>query len=286
MEMLRWILLFAGVAVVLGVYLYSRFRNRNSDESTLPWKRFDRSQEITYTVDEQDLPLDDADRSPAFEQREFDQFDIEEAGEPALGKAGLHAAADNPPDDGELEALGHRMHMADKASPDKPAARAARQPSSRPSRQQQPSLDTALQEMIIVLYLTSRNARKFRGDEILRAMQALGLEYGEKRVFHYHAPGANKDSVFSIANLLEPGWFDLGTIDSFTTPGLVIFLQLPGPLEELRAFDLMLEKAQQLKELLSGDLKDDARRPLTGQMISHLRDQVQEFTHRRKLTVS
>lgn len=287
MEMLRWILLFTGIVVVLGVYLYSRFRNRDSDASSTPWRRFEPNRDVTHTVDDEDLPPDTEDRSPDFAQMGFDQFEEQDPDEPAFSDASFNAVADEPPDARELEALGHRMSLEQGSTPEKPPAAAPpRQQKNRPVRQQKAVLEPELREMIVVFYLTSRNARKFRGDEILRAMQALGLTYGEKKVFHYHAPGTGKDSVFSIANLLEPGWFELSTIDSFTTPGLVLFLQLPGPVEELKAFDLMVEKAGQLKELLSGDLKDDARRPLTGQMISHLRDQVQAFTRQRKLALS
>ena len=44
-----------------------------------------------------------------------------------------------------------------------------------------------------------------------------------------------------MANVLEPGVFDLAAMDQLATPGLCLFLRRPGPLPATVAFDLMLD---------------------------------------------
>ncbi|MDH5369661.1 MAG: cell division protein ZipA, partial [Gammaproteobacteria bacterium] len=84
-------------------------------------------------------------------------------------------------------------------------------------------------------------------------------------------------AVFSIANAVEPGFFDLSRLQSISTPGLAVFLQLPGPIECRKAFDNLLEISKRLSDALTGELCDENRSVLTQQTISHLKDKVENY---------
>jgi cell division protein ZipA len=114
----------------------------------------------------------------------------------------------------------------------------------------------------------------FAGDGIHAVMTSAGLIHGEHQIYHYME---GTQSIFSVANAIEPGFFDLSRIQSTTTPGLAVFMQLPGPLECRKAFEHLMEISQRLASALSGELCDEHRNALTQQTIAHLRDKVDAY---------
>ena len=147
--------------------------------------------------------------------------------------------------------------------------------------------ESAVDEKIVVMHVAAHRPEVFSGPMILQMMEELGLDYGEMGIFHYYAQRlSGKQSIFSVANMVKPGTFDLSEIENFTSPGLTMILQLPGPEEGLKAYNIMLESAQRLATFLKGDLLDAQRNPLSKQMISHEKEQVQLFSLRAGTTHS
>ena len=66
-------------------------------------------------------------------------------------------------------------------------------------------------------------------------------------------------------------------LKSISTPGLAIFMELPGPVECRKAFDTLLEITQRLATALSGELCDENRSVLNQQSISHLKDKIDGY---------
>jgi cell division protein ZipA len=83
--------------------------------------------------------------------------------------------------------------------------------------------------------------------------------------------------------MVEPGTFDLSAMGSFTTSGLVLFLQLPGPTEPVQAFDRMVEAARSLADSLGGTVCDATRSMLTNQTVGHMREDVIDFQLRQRV---
>ena len=136
-------------------------------------------------------------------------------------------------------------------------------------------------EMLVIFHVVARPSEKFTGPMIARMMAELELEHGELGIYHYNLERFNKKQrVYCVANMLKPGNFDLNTIDKFTTRGLTMILQLPGPEDGLKAYNIMVEHAQRLAAFLNGDLLDEDRNPLTKQTISMYKEKVQLFSLR------
>ena len=87
----------------------------------------------------------------------------------------------------------------------------------------------------------------------------------------------DNQAVFSIANAIEPGFFEISQLKSVSTPGLALFLQLPGPVECRKALNSLLEISKRLADALSGELCDENRSVLTQQTISHIKDKVDAY---------
>ena len=139
-------------------------------------------------------------------------------------------------------------------------------------------------EEILIIHVVARNAEGFKGPALLQSILESGLRFGSMDIFHRHeSMTGNGDKLFSMANALNPGTFDLDDMDLFSTRAVCFFMGLPGPRNSRQAFDLMIAAARKLAKELDGDLKDDHRSVLTAQTIEHYRQRIADF-ERQQLT--
>ena len=142
-------------------------------------------------------------------------------------------------------------------------------------------------EEVLVISVICRDESGFKGPALLQNILESGLRFGEMDIFHRHESMAgNGEVLFSMANAVKPGVFDLDDIDHFSTRAVSFFLGLPGPRHPKQAFDVMVAAARKLAHELNGELKDDQRSVMTAQTIEHYRQRIVEFerralTHRR-----
>ncbi|MFP3874670.1 MAG: cell division protein ZipA [Thiohalophilus sp.] len=140
------------------------------------------------------------------------------------------------------------------------------------------------ESLVIVLNVMAKSGHYFPGDDVLAALRANDLQHGEMMIFHRYPDGTDTARpIFSLANTVEPGTFDLNTMEELQTPGLSLFMQLPGPMDSREAFELMLKTGRNLAEQLDGDLCDERRNVLTLQTTGHLKEQIESFLFRRKM---
>ena len=136
---------------------------------------------------------------------------------------------------------------------------------------------------VLVLNVVARPDRAISGIEMLQVLLANQLRFGDMAIFHRHlGADAGTPVLFSVANLVNPGTFDLNRIGEFSTRGLCFFMTLPSAASNnMQAFDQMLETAQQVRIALDADLKDDNRSVMTAQTIEHYRQRVRDFDLRQ-----
>ena len=133
-------------------------------------------------------------------------------------------------------------------------------------------------EMLVIFHVVAHESKVFTGPMIVRMMSDLDLEHGHMGIYHYNVERLNKKhSVYCVANMIKPGVFDMEAMDAFETRGLTMILQLPGPEDELKSFNIMVEHAQRLAAFLNGDLLDEDHNMLSKQSISLHKEQVQLF---------
>jgi len=130
-------------------------------------------------------------------------------------------------------------------------------------------------ERIVTLFVVAREGGSFNGPDLVVAAEKAGLEFGDMGIYHRLVDGKRElGPIFSVANMLKPGNFDLSRLDGLQTPGVSFFMTLPAPLPALDAWDAMLPTAQRLAELLDGQVLDEERNALGRQRIAHIRDQL------------
>ena len=208
MDGLRWLLLFFGILVIAGVYLYSRRERNIADEEPAPERR------LAPTLG--------------------DEFEPEPAPEAAETVAA------------PLEA---------------------------------PQEEAGVQPRIVTLRLIARDGGAFKGDELVLSMRGIGLRHGKFGIFHRYDGNDEERTVFSAASLVEPGSFDLANIKDQEMPGISLFLVLPGPVEAVEAFDMMMEAARTLAQSLDGELLDESGSTLSIQRERYMREEVIQYQH-------
>jgi cell division protein ZipA len=123
---------------------------------------------------------------------------------------------------------------------------------------------------------------RFSGEQLLAAVKQVGMVYGDRGIFHRPPPGdPTGPPLFSLANILKPGYFDLDQIEAFSTPGLAVFMRLPGALRGSDAFRDMVDTVDQLAAVLDAQVCDARRRPIDSAALQALWDKVIAFDHRQ-----
>lgn len=250
MDPLRLTLLAIGVAFIAIFYLVMRIRSGRG----LHWPGFLRFPALRWPSLRRPAAQEE---SPFSEQNPRDSYyeDLDDEDLQALSQMSWHARRDDDVDVSNLAGLNAMDAEEDEG-----------------------------EMLVIVLNVMAKPGRYFNGAEVLEALAANDLQHGEMMIFHRYpdAAGASRP-VFSLANTVEPGTFDLNTIEQLQTPGLSLFMQLPGPMDSREAFELLLDTGRQLAGQLDGDLCDERRSVLTLQTISHLKEQIEAFLFRRKM---
>ena len=135
---------------------------------------------------------------------------------------------------------------------------------------------------VVVINVMAKKGFDFVGDDLMQVLISNGLRFGEMNIFHKRLGNDSKSVlVFSVANILNPGTFDLNNMDSFRTLGISLFLALPTAINNGDAFEQMLTVAQQVSSSLDGELKDDHRNVMTAQTIEHYRQRISDFELRQ-----
>jgi len=132
-------------------------------------------------------------------------------------------------------------------------------------------------EKIVVIYVRAREGSRLAGPELTSAAEKAGLEFGDMDIYHRLDESGERETIFSMANMVAPGTLARAGMQQFSTPGVALFLRLPGPLSALDAWDAMLATATRLSGLLDAELLDESHSTLNRQRIQQLREEMREF---------
>ncbi|MEE7565467.1 cell division protein ZipA, partial [Xanthomonas sp. Kuri4-3] len=96
-------------------------------------------------------------------------------------------------------------------------------------------------DQIVSLFVAAKAGEVLRGEDIVVAAEKTGLVFGHMNVFHRLVEGhPERGPIFSMASILKPGSFDMGSIREMETPAIAFFLTLPAPMTALDAWEKML----------------------------------------------
>lgn len=118
----------------------------------------------------------------------------------------------------------------------------------------------AVEERLVAVLIAEREGTAIFGPKIHAALRAQGLQFGDRKIYHRIDAGR---PVFSVASLIKPGHLDPAEQQTFSTPGLSVFMVLPGPMAAETAIGDMLGTARALALQLNAEVFDSNRELLT-----------------------
>lgn len=251
MEYLRWILLAAGVILIVGIYLWGRRANRRSatpEIERVGWvEPTAASRPAATRVDPQFGPA-----QPEIEPEE------------SLPVIGVEQEERRPPG-GRIARQEPRFEIEEPAARDvepvsepesEPEQVAAKEPAPPRGEDRRAARESQPQEhKVIALRIVSAAAAPFPGRALREAIESQGLAFGRYRIFHrLHEDGR---SVFSLASLKEPGTFELATMDETSFRGVAMFVVLPAPVEGGRAVEELVAAANAIAGRIGGLVQDE-----------------------------
>lgn len=138
-----------------------------------------------------------------------------------------------------------------------------------------PAAGGRVQEKILQLFIQARDGQ-FTGEELFRVARGVGLRHGEMDIFHFHDDTLQNqnDVVFSVASMVNPGTIPIRGMADFSTPGLAMFARLPGAKDGMKVFQDMLYIAGELSEQLNGEVLDETRATLTREKVEQIRTDI------------
>ncbi|MCD8525003.1 MAG: cell division protein ZipA C-terminal FtsZ-binding domain-containing protein [Gammaproteobacteria bacterium] len=130
----------------------------------------------------------------------------------------------------------------------------------------------------ITISVHAKSGRVFTDYDFLQTLGAVGLVYGEHKIFHYEVKTEiGLQRLFSVAQLNNPGTFDLDHIHMLNCKGLLFFIDLRHCHKPVLALDSMLEVAYQLADELDAIMfegyaapwQEDTPRALSAKLDSY-----------------
>ena len=112
----------------------------------------------------------------------------------------------------------------------------------------------------LVLFIAAKEDKTLSGDKILEVLPKYQMVFGEMDLFHYPIEDEGKPSkLFSIANGVAPWTLDPKDIAGSETPGLSIMMQLPSPIDDRDAIEILVSTTQLIAQDIDGVLKNDSQ---------------------------
>jgi cell division protein ZipA len=257
MDNFRWILLAVGILFIIVVYLISRKNKRD------------------FYQDNDEFAED----LPEINATHWD--DLEE------GVGEVRIIARNNDDigldvDRQPAATGHDEPYTQQAEPfavddSEPVTRQEPEPETPTENhsEPEPQPEAELAETVLVLNIMAREGSNLSGKSINSVAHANNMAFGEMNI--YHRMDEKNQPLFSMINMVKPGSFDPATIHELQTPGISLFMQLPGPSDASGAFNEMLQTAHRMAEVLEARLCDRRRQPMTESVVEEYRNIAASF---------
>jgi cell division protein ZipA len=131
-----------------------------------------------------------------------------------------------------------------------------------------------LQDFFAVTILPKQNG-VFSGNTLVGALVKNHFRYGKQKLYHRHVlDNPSQPILYSVASLVEPGFFEQEKIHDQAFAGILIYMITPGAFDPINTFEKMLTSARQLSVLLQAQLCDDKRNPLSTKTIQEYRERL------------
>ncbi|AOU98356.1 hypothetical protein BI364_10630 [Acidihalobacter yilgarnensis] len=260
MDALRWILLLLGAVVLIAMYWLGKkaeLRRKGRDEAR-DEPHFDDDSYPAHLADDAAAPEDEWEIIPVRRQ-------TAERSEVSVDRGGM--AHEPAPEQWVAPSTSKRSEPT--------AHRAAMEPESEAVSDE---MEDDFQD-ILIMHIVAADA-PLTGEALAKAFDVLDLSLDERGVY-IRADERGEVPLFGVVNMVKPGVFAPGAFDDLETPGISLFLTLPGPEAPMRAFRAMSDCAKRLAERLDARLEDETHSALSAQTLTYMEERVRLFIQHR-----
>lgn len=250
-----------GILLIGGIFAHGLWSIRKNKEQLKDYKEPPRAEPGFGKSATNGAALDD---HGVGQPRTVGQSRSVERAEPTIGAVdGIEEADKHAPEVGEIKPKVEPKLV----EPD--AGSTAEQPEQKPASE--PS-------EVLIIHISMPEKETISGASLLPTLVSMGFKFGEMDIFHRHEDAAgNGEVLFSLADMYNPGTFDVDNMEQMSLRGLSLFLRLPCAGEPLQNFNMMHNCAKKLVEQFGGQLLDAKRSNLTVQTVRHYVEKIREF---------
>lgn len=192
------------------------------------------------------------------------------------------AAVDEPADSAALESEPLQAELVTPAlQPPKQTAQQAAEAPRQNDPKPMPQIPEA-DKVLVISVVAPKQRPAFSGRSLLQILMACGMRYGDMKIFHRYEDGIDQGAVqFSMANAVEPGYFDIDSMETMETRGVTFFMSMEEPRDVMNAYECMLGTAEAVANNLHGNLLDENRSTMRSQTKEHYRERIRSFEMRK-----
>ena len=117
-----------------------------------------------------------------------------------------------------------------------------------------------------------------QGSSLLPLLLTLGFKYSEDGFFNRHEDASGQGEVlFRLANMFNPGTFDIDNMEQFQTEGVSLFMTLPCAGDSLPTFNMLHSAAKKIADEFSAKILDHNRQELDVSTVRQYVEKIREF---------
>jgi len=142
-----------------------------------------------------------------------------------------------------------------------------------PNEGGEPAIKQARTPQQVVLFIAAEEGKMLNGDKIKTVLPKYQLSFGDMDLFHYPVEDNGVPAkLFSVANGVSPWTLDPDDLTGSETPGLSVMMQLPSPIDDRDAIEILVSTTQLIAHDLGGTLKNNNQEAFSRQDALDLMD--------------
>ena len=146
-----------------------------------------------------------------------------------------------------------------------------------PTENQEQTSSEAVNDYILI-HVKTEEGLPMQGSSLLPLLLTLGFKFSEDGFFNRHEDASGQGPVlFRLANMFNPGTFDVDNMEQLQTEGVSLFMTLPCEGDALPAFNMLHSAAKKIADEFSATILDHNREELDVATVRQYVEKIREF---------
>jgi len=145
-----------------------------------------------------------------------------------------------------------------------------------PAATQTPSVSPGQHQVFALMVLsTGGSGQEFSMEAVNQALLGVGLSFSDKHI--YVTCDSQGTEIIRVANIMEPGTFPTENLQTYTTPGVALILELPTSVRAPAAMHDLIMMGRKVSQRLNGRLYNMERHLIKESDLQAMRDAAVDY---------